>query len=197
MKILAHQFEKRMEESTHRWDTNKMAGDYWLRLFRKRYQNELSLRRLKATSLALSSAFKKRTVSLTFDNFKKVLSQCPSDIKTTDIWNLDETGLFTIHVPPKILAPLGAKQVGSMTSTEKGTTVTTIAAINAAGGFIQPMLIFPRVNFKDFMLTRAPEGSIGGANPSGRVSPCFAKPTKERSVILTMDNHESHTNGER
>lgn len=204
VKILAYQFAKANGKKYPKsWDTNKMAGDYWLRLFRKQYQNELSLRKPEATSLARSSAFNKHTVRLTFDNFKKVLSQCPSDIKATDIWNLDETGLSTVHVPPKILAPLGAKQVGSMTSAERGTTVTMIAAINAGGGFIPPMLIFPRVNFKDFMITGAPEGSIGGANPSGWSNESmfviflqhfikYAKPTKEQPVILIMDNHGSH-----
>lgn len=204
VKILAYQFAKANGKKYPKsWDTKKMAGDYWLRLFRQRYQNELSLRKPEATSLARSSAFNKHTVSLTFDNFKKVLSQCPSDINATDIWNLDETGLSTVHVPPKILAPLGVKQVGSMTSAERGTTVTMIAAINAGGGFIPPMLIFPRVNFKDFMITGAPEGSIGSANPSGWSNESmfviflqhfikYAKPTKERPVILLMDNHESH-----
>ncbi|XP_047134205.1 uncharacterized protein LOC105850413 isoform X1 [Hydra vulgaris] len=204
VKILAYQFAKvNGKKYPKSWDTNKMAGDYWLRLFRKRYQRKLSLRKPEATSLARSSAFNKHTVSLTYDNFKKVLSQCPSDIKATDIWNLDETGLSTVHVPPKILAPLGMKQVGSMTSTERGTTVTMIAAINAGGGFIPPMLIFPRVNFKDFMITGAPEGSIGVTNPSGWSNESifvkflqhfikYAKPTIEQPVILIMDNHESH-----
>lgn len=204
VKVLAYQFAKANgKKYPESWNTNKMAGDYWLRLFRKRYQKELSLRKPEATSLARSSAFNKHTVSLTYDNFKKALSQCPSDIKATDIWNLDETGLSTVHVPPKILAPLGTKQIGSMTSAERGTTVTMIAAINAGGGFIPPMLIFPRVNFKDFMITGAPEGSIGGANPSGWSNESmfvkflqhfinYAKPTKEQPVILIMDNHESH-----
>ncbi|GBP19513.1 PiggyBac transposable element-derived protein 4 [Eumeta japonica] len=47
------------------------------------------------------------------------------------LFEIDETGLSTVHVPPRILASLGAKQVGSMTSAERGTTVTMIAAINA------------------------------------------------------------------
>lgn len=204
VKTLAYQFAKVNGKNYPKsWDTNKMAGDYWLRLFRKRYQKELSLRKPEATSLARSSAFNKHTVSLTFDNYKKVLSKCPSDIKATDIWNLDEAGLSTVHVPPKILAPLGEKQVGSMTSAERGTTVTMIAAINAGGGFVPPMLIFPRVNFKEFMLTGAPEGSIGGANPSGWSNESmfvkflqhfikYTKPTKEQPVILILDNHESH-----
>ncbi|CAG4989497.1 unnamed protein product [Parnassius apollo] len=101
-----------------------------------------------------------------------------SDIKAIDIWSLDETGLSTIHVPPKVQAPLGAKQIGS--SAERRTTITMIAAINAGGGFFPPMLIFPRVNFKDFMIIGAPEGSIEGANPSAHllaiVSLAYAQP---------------------
>jgi hypothetical protein len=42
-----------------------------------------------------------------------------------------------------------------------------IAAINAMGNHVPPMLIFPRVHFKDHMIIGAPAGSIGGANPSG------------------------------
>nr|CAI5864513.1 unnamed protein product [Callosobruchus analis] len=129
VKVLAYQFAK----------ANQM---------KKRYKEELSLRKPEATSLARSSAFNKYSVELTFNNYKKALSQCPSDLQAVNIWNIDETGLSTVHVPPKILAPTGVKQVGSMTSAERGNTVTMIAASNAGGGFIPPMLIFPRVNFK-------------------------------------------------
>lgn len=111
--------------------------------------------------------------------------------------------MSTVHVPLKILAPLGAKQVGSMTSVERGTTVTMIAAINAGGGFIPHRLIFTRLNFTDFMINGAPEGSIEGPNPSGwsnesmfeRFLQHFVKygtPTKEQPVIPIMANHESH-----
>ncbi|XP_072949708.1 uncharacterized protein mod(mdg4) isoform X1 [Epargyreus clarus] len=204
VKILAYQFAKANGNKYPKsWDTNKMAGDCWMRLFKKRYENELSLRKPEITSSARSSAFRKHAVNLTFDKFKKVLSACPSDIKATDIWNVDETGLSAVHVPPNILAPLGPKEVGPMTNTERGTRVTMIAAVNAGGRFIPPMLIFPRVTFKDFMINGVPEGSIGGANPSGWSNESmflrflqhfikYAKPSKEQPVILIMDNHESH-----
>nr|CAI5856007.1 unnamed protein product [Callosobruchus analis] len=204
VKVLAYQFAKanQMKYPTS-WDSAQMAGEYWLRLFRKRYKEELSLRKPEATSLARSSAFNKYSVELTFNNYKKALSQCPSDLQAVNIWNIDETELSTVHVPPKILAPTGVKQVGSMTSAERGNTVTRIAASNAGGGFIPPMFIFPRVNFKDFMIHGAPEGTLGAATPTGWSNEAlfvmfmkhfikFARPSKERPVIILMDNHESH-----
>lgn len=86
-----------------------------------------------------------------------------------------------------------------MTSGERGQNVTMIAA----GNSIPPMLIFPRVHFKEFMLTGAPPGTIGGAYPSGwsnetlflRFMEHFikeVKPSVNNPVILLMDNHESH-----
>nr|CAI5827726.1 unnamed protein product [Callosobruchus analis] len=204
VKVLAYQFAKanQMKYPTS-WDSAQMAGEYWLRLYRKRYKEELSLRKPEATSLARSSAFNKYSVELTFNNYKKALSQCPSDLQAVNIWNIDETGLSTMHVPPKILAPTGVKQVGSMASAERGNTVTMIAASNAGGGFIPPMLIFPRVNFKDFMIHGAPEGTLGAATPTGWSNEAlfvmfmkhfikFARTSKERPVINFMDNHESH-----
>jgi hypothetical protein len=51
-----------------------------------------------------------------------------------------------------------------MTSGERGINVTITVAVNAIGNHVPPMLIFPKVHFKDHMLTGAPTASIGGAN---------------------------------
>ncbi|KAF2901775.1 hypothetical protein ILUMI_04411 [Ignelater luminosus] len=66
-----------------------------------------------------------------------------------------------------MLAPKGVKQISRMTIGEKGVNVTMNAAISATGNSIPPMLIFPRVNFKDFIMKGAPSGAIGAAVPSG------------------------------
>lgn len=42
-----------------------------------------------------------------------------------------------------------------------------VACVNAAGNHVPPMLIFPRVHFKQHMLNGAPPGSLGVAHPSG------------------------------
>lgn len=78
-----------------------------------------------------------------------------------------------------------------------------ICAVNAAGNNIPPQFVFPRVNFKHFMLTGAPPGSIGAAIPSGWSNKTIflqffnhfidhARPSIERPALLLMDNHETH-----
>lgn len=203
VKRLAYEFAtKNNKKYPAQWDKDQMAGEYWLRLFRKRHQQQLALRKPEATSLARSTAFNKQNVQLTFENYKKALSKCPQ-LRAIDIWNVDESGISTVHVPSKILATKGVKQVGGMMSGEKGNTVTMIAAINAGGGIIPPILIFPRVNFKDFMLVGAPDGTIRGANPSGWSNEAlflqffkhfiqYVKPSKDHPTILLLDNHQSH-----
>ena len=41
-----------------------------------------------------------------------------------DIWNVDETGVTTVQRPSKIVAKCGTKQVGALTSAERGRLVT-------------------------------------------------------------------------
>lgn len=126
-----------------------MAGKDWLKIFRKKYDEELSLRKPEATSLARSTAFNRANVALTFKNYKAALGlEQNKNITAYNIWNVDETGISTVHNPPKVLAKKGQKQVGGMTSGQRGYNVTMIGAINAGGGYMPPMLIFPRVNLK-------------------------------------------------
>lgn len=183
------------------WKRDGKAGHQWLRSFRNRYKNDLSLRKPEATSLARSTGFNRATVASFFSNYKDVLSRY--NFAPSNIWNCDETGITTVHVPPKVLAPKGIKQIGSMTSGERGQNVTMIAAVNAIGNSIPPMLIFPRVHFKQFMLIGSPSETTGGASPSGWSNEKLfiqfmehfiekVKPSVEKPVILLMDNHESH-----
>jgi hypothetical protein len=119
------------------------------------------------------------------------------------IYNVDETGITTVHRPDKVVAGRGLKQVGQVTSGERGTLVTLCCAVNALGNSLPPFFIFPRVYYKDNMLIGAPPGSKGVAHPSGwmnadlfedfmkhfvhHVNCSVASP-----VLLLLDNHESH-----
>jgi len=110
--------------------------------------------------MSRATSFNKFNVSAFFNNLINCLSR--SHFTPDRIYNLDETGNSTVHVPPKIIATKGTKQVGCMTSGERGLNVTMICAINAAGNHIPPLIIFPRKKCTEPMLLQIPPGSIGG-----------------------------------
>ena len=66
--------------------------------------------------------------------------------------------------PCRIVARRGMKQVGFITSAERGTLVTVAFAVSAIGN---TFFVFPRVHFYDRFVSNGPTGSNGAANPSG------------------------------
>ena len=105
---------------------------------------------------------------------------------------MDETGVTTVHRPKNVIAKRGAKQVGRVTSGERGQNVT-----------LPPFFIFPRVRFYNHFLNGAPINSDGDANKSGWMTEKtlkkylehFKKHTRctvEAPVVLLLDNHASH-----
>lgn len=182
------------------WHTNRKAGVEWIRLFRKR-QPQLALRTPEATSLSRATSFNKHNVKTFFENLQSVIVKYGFDMN--QIYNCDETAVTTVHKPPKIIATVGQKQVGKVTSSERGVLVTMCAAICANGQYIPPFFVFPRKNFKPHMIHGAPPGSKGTAYPSGwMTAENFLKFTEhlveisrcsvDNKILLILDNHESH-----
>lgn len=148
------------------WTRVKQAGSDWLRSFLKRHST-ISIRQPEATSLARMASFNKENVKMFFQKLQQVLER--TKVEPGDIWNMDETGLTTVQKPCKILAKKGQKQIGSVTSAERGTLVTVAAAVSAIGNSIPPFFIFPRVHFKYHFLNGGPVGCTGTANASGNL----------------------------
>lgn len=59
------------------------------------------------------------------------------------------------------------RQVGALTSGERGTLVTITVAVNAIGNAIPVMFVFPRVNYHTHFVRDGPVGCIGAGKKSG------------------------------
>jgi len=56
--------------------------------------------------------------------------------KPQDVWNMDETGITTVHISDKVVARKGYKQIGSVASVEHGNLVIVACAVSAVGNQI-------------------------------------------------------------
>ncbi|CAH2003653.1 unnamed protein product [Acanthoscelides obtectus] len=185
-----------------KWKEVETATDDWLKGFMSRHK-DLTVRKPESTSLSCATSFNKASVSTLFEKLNTVLQRYK--FSPHRIFNADETGCSTVTNPPKVIAERGSKQIGQVTSAERGTLVTTLFFINAAGVFLPSVFVFPRVNYKDIMLNNGPPGALGLAQVSGWMTEdCFVKavehfaihvrPSKENPALILMDNHTSHVN---
>jgi len=182
------------------WDQSQSVGDDWLSGLLSR-NPQLSIRTPEATSLARATSFNRSTVAAFFDKLSTVMNRY--SFQPSDIYNVDETGITTVQKPTKVISRKGMKQVGALTSGERGSLVTVELAVSASGNSVPPMFMFPRVRFHDHFIHDGPVGSIGVAHPSGWMTDSsfltfirhfirHAKPSCERPVLLLLDNHSSH-----
>jgi hypothetical protein len=99
---LAYQYDiannKQVPQS---WHNKHTAGLEWMHMFRKRHPT-LSLRKPEPTSLTRATSFNKHNVGLFFTNLKDVIRKF--GFQAHQILNCDETGVTTVHRPPKVLS---------------------------------------------------------------------------------------------
>ena len=180
---------------------NGSAGPDWFAGFRKRHP-EIVLRIPEPTSVARVRGFNRpqveRFYSLLWEQIQK------HSIDAGQLYNMDETGIrTTTSKPPKILSIRGKKQMGIMSSSERGTLTTVICCCNATGSFIPPFMIFARKRMQDVLMDGAPPGSKGICTDNGWINgEAFltwlswfvdvVRPTATKKVLLLLDNHEAH-----
>ena len=148
------------------WEQTQSAGNDWLQKFMKR-NPQLSLRKPEATSLARTTSFNKQTWDEFFSNIESRMEKY--HFPPHRIFNMDETAMTTVHIPSKVLASKNTKQVGQVTSAERGTLVTAAACVNASGTGIPPVFIWHRTttrNLDRYMKGTSP-ASLGLVNETG------------------------------
>lgn len=188
----------------HRFSNeNEMAGKSWLRAFRIRNPT-ISLRIPEATSAARARGFNKTQVQTFFGHLTEIMEKYK--FEPQQIWNVDESGFSTVPSQnAKIFATKGRKQVGILTSAERGHHYTIVCCVNALGTYIPPAFIFPRKNMKLDLMDQAPAGSVGFAQEKGWMNgevflkwlQHFVKHSRaspENKVLLLLDGHSSHKN---
>ncbi|XP_048511936.1 uncharacterized protein LOC125501081 [Athalia rosae] len=155
---------------SHRFSTaSKSAGKDFYYGFMKRHP-ELSLRTAESTSMQRAVGFNKSQVSRFFEQLKTMLDKF--NFHPSKIFNADETGVSIVHAnDAKVISVKSKKQVGKLTSGERGRNITIMLCINALGDhFIPPLFIFPRKRLNTRLMINAPEGSHGAVQDNGWIN---------------------------
>lgn len=185
----------------HRFNIEKkMAGKDFYISFMKRHP-ELSYRKPQSTSLMRCVGFNKPQVERFFNQLKTMIEK--HKFRPSRIFNADETGVSSVHENEKVITMKGKRQVGKMTSGERGRNVSLMFCMSATGQFIPPLFIFPRVRMNNRLMIGAPAESISFATPNGWMTKdsflkwlqhfvSVTKPSKEDPVLLIIDGHRSH-----
>ncbi|XP_072380833.1 uncharacterized protein [Diabrotica undecimpunctata] len=117
------------------------------------------------------------------------------------VFNVDETGLSIVQSKVQyVIALRDLKQVGALTSAERGSLVIAVLCMSAGGTFVPPYLIFPRKKHNVFLEKGAPPGSKIVCHPSGWIQTHIftqwflhfiekVKPSQNDSVLLVLDGH--------
>lgn len=187
-------------EKPESWERNRTAGADWFSGFMRR-NPELSIRCAQATSLSRATSFNRTNVDAFFDNLEKVMTR--DSFEPHKIYNMDETGITTVQKPDRIVTRKGTRQVGALTSGERGTLVTMAAAVNALGNAMPPFFVFPRIRYQSHFVRDGPPGCVGAGNSSGWMEEAqfleflrhfhhHVESSRDSKVLLLLDNHTSH-----
>lgn len=184
LRYLAFQYAKRNQIPNNFCDKDELAGVDWVHNFLKRNPT-ISLRTPENTSVARAEAFNKATVAKFFELLGTLMDT--HKFPPSRIYNCDETGISTVpNRRSKILSLKGKKQVGILSSAERGTLITAEICFSASGQYIPPLLIFPRVRRNPLFEQGLPPETRVECHPSGRMQSEIFAPTWFNHFINTL-----------
>lgn len=183
------------------WVEEKKATRDWYYAFMSRHP-ELKLKTPEGMSIARATAFNKVSVEIFFTAYTEAMEKY--HVSPDRLFNLDETCLSTVLKPVKVVCEAG-RPVASQVSQERGTTMTFVGIVNAAGHYIPPVFIIPRKRWNDSFMRGTIDGSKGILHQNGWMTgECFLETLQhvqaktfcsvDNKIILIMDNAVCHLN---
>lgn len=139
LREIAYNFAERLKVK-HSFKNRKASYD-WLHSFLYRHP-DLSLRKAEGVSASCAVGLNHEVVNAYFNMLGTLMAENNLFQKPANIYNMDETGLQLNNKTGFVIAEKGSKNIHSLTSGEKGETITIIACCNAEGAFLPPACIF-------------------------------------------------------
>ena len=177
---------------------NNKPGKDWLNCFMNRHR--LSLKKAEMMCLARKSATANPFIIFDFyEILENIISS--KNLSAKQIWNCDESAFSSDPASCKVVGVKG-KAAYRITSGPGRENTTVLAACNAAGRALPPLVIFAGQNLQSsWRGDKALEGTTYGISPSGWMTSevfsswfdHFVSIVKERPLLLVLDGHITHT----
>ncbi|CAF1290818.1 unnamed protein product, partial [Didymodactylos carnosus] len=179
-------------------------GIEWLRLFLKRWSNELKQRSSALLEISRAVALTEDRVNVWFKNYGDVLEKLDIRDRPSQVFNMDETGFLDNRGKKRVIVRNSKRHPAYRIhgGTAKQNT-TVLFCISAGGQVLPPLIIFKAKTLRSNWCTGSVKGTCYGANKSGWINEdtfiqwmkkCFIPNTSAlpRLLLLLLDGHSSH-----
>ena len=181
------------------WRTKGMATRDWYYGYMHRH-SRLALKAPEGMSLARAIAFNRVNVEVFFKAYVEAVER--DSFMPARIFNLDESGLSTVMKPCKVVCEKG-RPVASQVARERGSHMTFVGIVNAAGHGFPPVFIAARKKMNANFLRGTTPGTTVLLQANGWMDHALFVQTLEHlhkvsyssvenKILLIMDNAECH-----